>query len=88
MDLLRIVNDDINKIDTTPKIILEHSAYSDINIKYDVSKILKELTQINDSTLLDLRDKWNNRPIMCKEEALDVLYEIIYPKSSKQMQNR
>ena len=65
------------------KIILEHSAYSDINIKCDVSKILKELTQINDSTLLDWRDKWNNRPIMCKEEALDVLYEIIYPKSSK-----
>lgn len=70
------------------KIILEHSAYSDINIKYDVSKILKELTQINDSTLLDWRDKWNNRPIMCKEEALEILYEIIYPKSSKQMQNR
>ena len=65
------------------KIILEHSAYSDINIKYDVSKILKELTQINDTTLLSWRDKWNNCSTMCKEEPLDVLYEIIYPKSSK-----
>ena len=65
------------------KIILEHSAYSDINIKYDVSKILKELTRINDTTLLSWRDKWNNRSILCKEEPLDVLYEIIYPKSSK-----
>ena len=45
------------------KIILEHSAYSDINIKYDVSKILKELTRINDTTLLSWRDKWNNRSI-------------------------
>ena len=65
------------------KIILERSAYSDINIKYDVSKILKELTQIDDTTLLSWRDKWNNCSTMCKEEPLDVLYEIIYPKSSK-----
>lgn len=64
------------------KIISEHSAYSDINIKYDVSKILNELTRIDDDTMRIWETNWNKRTIKSKE-ALDVLYETIYPKSQK-----
>lgn len=72
-------------IQSTPprKDFLEHFEHrDDIKIKYDVSKFLKELTKIDDDILLSWENKWNKHPIKCKEEALEVLYEIIYPKSS------
>ena len=71
-------------IKSTPprRFILEHSAYSDINIKYDVSKIFKELTKIDDDTMRIWKNNWNKR-LSKSKKALDVLYETIYLKSQK-----
>ena len=67
------------------KYILEYGeSHSDtFTVKYDVSKLLKGLAEIKDADLLTWKNKWNKRIVKCKEEALDVLYEIIYPKSQK-----
>lgn len=65
--------------------ILEHYEHRDVNIKYDVSKFLKDLTKIDENILLSWEDKWHKRPIASKEEALDMLYEIICTKLTKQI---
>lgn len=68
------------------KPFFEHSSFNqrnDININYDVSKLLKELKEIKDNDLLSWQQIWCNHPINNKKykaEALDTLYEIIFPK--------
>lgn len=65
------------------KVILEHYAQRvdyDLAIQYDVTKLVEGLTTINDAELLSWQEQWEKRPVKVKEEALDVLYEIVFPK--------
>ena len=64
------------------KIILEHSAQraDEFKVEYDVEKLLKKLTVLTDNHLLSWQNEWNKRPLKLKEEALDALYKIVFPK--------
>jgi len=75
--------------ETRPKrkeVILEHCAQrtDDFAVSYDVTKLLNGLTTLTDDDLLLWQSKWEKRPIKLKEEALDVLYEIIFPKKKQE----
>lgn len=68
------------------KVILEHfeKRADGFRVEYDVTKLLSELTVLTDSNLLLWQSEWQKRPIKLKEEALDVLYQIVFPLKSKQ----
>ena len=71
------------RIPDRKKAILEHSyqrADAHLQISYDVSKFLEGLVVLNDSDLDLWQQKWGSRPIKLKEDALDMLYEIVAPK--------
>ena len=52
----------------------------EFKVEYDVKKLLKELTKLTDTHLLLWKYEWNKRPVKLKEEALDVLYKVVFPK--------
>ncbi len=52
----------------------------EFKVEYDVKKLLAELTVLTDDHLLSWQNEWNKRPVKLKEEALDVLYRIVFPK--------
>ena len=63
--------------------VIEHYAQradSDFNVEYDVTKLLEGLTTLNDDNLLLWKEQWDKRHIKVKENALDILYEIVCPK--------
>lgn len=64
------------------KLILEHSAQraDEFKVEYDVEKLLKKMTVLTDNHLLSWQNVWNKRPLKLKEEALDALYKIVFPK--------
>lgn len=66
------------------EVILEHFSQrnDEFVVSYDVTKLLKGLTTITDENLLLWQSKWHKRPIKLKEEALDLLYEIVFPKNT------
>ena len=68
------------------KAILEHydQRSNDFKVEYDVSKLLAGLTVLTDNNLLLWQSEWQKRPIKLKEEALDVLYQIVFPLKSRQ----
>lgn len=68
------------------KAILEHydQRSNDFKVEYDVSKLLAGLTVLTDNNLLLWQREWQKRPIKLKEEALDVLYQIVFPLKSRQ----
>lgn len=69
---------------TRKKAIVEHFAQraeNSINIEYDVTKLLRDLTILTDNNLSTWYEVWQRRPINVKEEALDVLYKIVFQKS-------
>lgn len=64
------------------KVILEHSAQQradEFSVAYDVTKLLEGLKTLTDTDLLLWQSNWQKRPIKVKEEALEVLYEIVFP---------
>lgn len=64
------------------KKFLEHFAQradGELSINYDVTKLLNELTVLKEQDLTSWKEIWDRRPIKIKEEALDLLYEIVYP---------
>lgn len=64
------------------KVILEHSAQQrsdEFSVAYDVTKLLKELKTLTDTDLLLWQSKWQKRSVRVQEEALEVLYEIVFP---------
>ena len=67
------------------KVILEHfeKRADGFRVEYDVTKLLSELTVLTDSNLLLWQSEWQKRPIKLKEEALDVLYQIVFPLKSR-----
>lgn len=65
------------------KDILEHYAQradEKLAISYDISKFLEGLITLTDANLSLWKSVWEKRPIRLKEEAMDVLYEIVAPK--------
>lgn len=63
--------------------ILEHYerfSQNALKIQYDIDKALNQMTELSDENLINWATKWDKRAIKIKEEALDVLYEIMFPK--------
>lgn len=64
-------------------LVLEHaSQYSrgDFAVEYDVSELLKGLKILTDDDLIRWNESWKKRPVKVKEDALDELYKIVFPK--------
>ena len=64
------------------KAVLEHYAQQrtdEFSVAYDVTKLLEGLKTLTDTDLLLWQNNWQNRPVKVKEEALEVLYEIVFP---------
>lgn len=64
-------------------LVLEHaSQYSrgDFAVEYDVSELLKGLKTLTDDDLIRWNESWKKRPVRVKEDALDELYKIVFPK--------
>lgn len=64
--------------------IIEHSNFDSrdkIEIEYDVSAAIRDMTVLKDSHLQSWSNEWVKRPDVLRfpEEALDVLYKIVYP---------
>ncbi len=64
------------------KVMLEHYAQraDNFTVAYDVTELLEGLTTLTDSDLLSWQRSWQQRSVKVKEEALDVLYQIVFPK--------
>lgn len=68
------------------KMIMEHSAKQsryDLKVEYDVTKALNEMLLLQDDHMKEWHELWSKRPkeLHFKEEALDTLYEIVFPKN-------
>lgn len=64
------------------KAVLEHYAQQradEFSVAYDVTKLLEGLKTLTDTDLLLWQSNWQKRPVKVKEEALEVLYEIVFP---------
>ena len=64
------------------KAIIEHYAQQradEFSVAYDVAKPLEGLKTLTDTDLLLWQSNWQKRKIKAKEEALDALYEIVFP---------
>lgn len=64
------------------KAVLEHYAQQradKFSVAYDVTKLLEGLTTLTDTDLLSWQSNWQKRPVKVKEEALEALYEIVFP---------
>ena len=65
------------------KIVVEHFSQdtrSRPQFEYDVSKALKGLSTLTDDHLRQWYDKWQHRATPFRENALDELYKITFPK--------
>lgn len=60
--------------------VLEHNAENKFQVHYDVTKVLKTMPQLSDDALKTWKNKWKNNPGNFNEEALDMLYSIVFPK--------
>lgn len=63
--------------------IIEHFAKDSLDkptFKYDVKKALSGMIKLTDEQLKQWNDNWMKRPVRVKEEALDELYKIVFPK--------
>ncbi len=58
----------------------EQRAEASLKVQYDVSKALRQMVNLSDDNLLNWNQRWDKYPIKIKEEALDLLYEIAFPK--------
>lgn len=71
------------KVPNRKRTILEHYAQradDSFVVEYDVTKLLKELTVLTDKNILQWSEDWKKRAVQVKEEALDELYKIVFPK--------
>ena len=68
------------------KQIIEHfeqRAEASLKVQYDVSKALEQMVQLSDDALVDWDQRWSQYPVKVKEEALDLLYKIAFPKRGR-----
>ena len=64
------------------KVVLEHYAQQrvdEFSVAYDVAKPLEGLKTLTDNDLLLWQSNWQKRPVKVKEEAMDVLYSVVFP---------
>ena len=66
--------------------IMEHSSQQsryDLKVKYDVTKALNEMIDLEDNHMEEWYELWNKqtKELGYKGEALDTLYEIVFPQS-------
>lgn len=66
------------------KMVIEHFAEQRADdvfaVEYDVTKLLNGFETLTDGQLLLWSQKWRDRPVKVREEALDELYGIAFPK--------
>lgn len=68
------------------EMIMEHSSQQsryDLKVKYDVTKALNEMIDLEDNHMEEWYELWNEqtKELGYKGEALDTLYEIVFPQS-------
>lgn len=49
-------------------------------VQYDIAKARAEMPDLTDDHLKQWAERWEKRPIKVKEEALDELYKIVFPR--------